>query len=133
MMWVGADLPEGLIVALLRTQRPYSNLHVAAYIRFVTCGIPIARVMQSLVIGCLVAASAKGREVVATIALSISRVVLMLPLLFPWLARRVSDQSSVFEFGTYWALNAVELSALVVAGVTVRKFRALAVRGLAAS
>ena len=125
LSWFAADLPEKLIVALLRTQRPYSNLHVAAYMRFMTYGIPVARTIQSMIVGCIVAALAKGREVLAAIALSILRGALSLPFLFLLLTQSVSQRPELPEAGPYLALNAVELGAMVIAGVMVRKFRSL--------
>ncbi len=65
LRWFSAGLPEKAVVALLRTQRPYSNTHAEAYIRFLTWGMLIGPLMQSMLIGCMVAVLAKGREVIA--------------------------------------------------------------------
>jgi hypothetical protein len=71
LMWFCAGLPEKLVVALLRTQRPYSNTHVGVYMLFLTWGILIGRLMQSMIIGCIVAVAAKDREIVATTTLGL--------------------------------------------------------------
>lgn len=65
------SLPESLVVAILRTQRPYSNHHVMAYVNFYFYGTLIAHVLTSALIGCVMAFFAKGREVVATLTLAL--------------------------------------------------------------
>ncbi|MFI5072275.1 MAG: permease prefix domain 2-containing transporter [Terriglobales bacterium] len=77
-----APLPEQLIVALLRTQRPYSNRHYEDYVWLLTYGIPIVRFTQSLLIGCIVAGLAKGREMVATMTFSLLRMAMIASRLF---------------------------------------------------
>jgi hypothetical protein len=67
----GSGLPEKLVVALLRTQRPYSNTRVDAYMLFLTWGILIGRLIESMIIGCIVAVAAKDREIVATTTLGL--------------------------------------------------------------
>jgi len=69
MLMLGSGLPEKTAVAILRTQTPYSNAHVQAYMLFLTWGILIAGFVESIIIGCIVAVVAKGREVLATITL----------------------------------------------------------------
>src|SRR5260370_26467355 len=55
----GSGLPEKLVVALLRTQRPYSNTRVDAYVLFLAWGILIGRLIESMIIGCIVAFAAR--------------------------------------------------------------------------
>ena len=69
LRWLGSGLPEKVVVALLRTQRPYSSAHVDAYMLFLTWGILIGPLIQSMLIGCIVAIAAKRREMVATTTL----------------------------------------------------------------
>ena len=71
LRWFSFSLPERLVVAILRTQRPYSNHHVNAYISFLNYGIPVTHFLTSLLIGCVMACFAKGREVVATVTLAL--------------------------------------------------------------
>ena len=68
---VSFTLPERVVLAVLRTQRPYSNLHVEAYMRLVTYGIPIVHVIASMLVGCVVGLASKGREMVATTILAL--------------------------------------------------------------
>ena len=69
--WFSAAFPERVIIAILRAQRPYSNLHYGFYVWLVTTGVPIVAVVQTLLIGSIVAVLAKGRELVATSVLGI--------------------------------------------------------------
>jgi hypothetical protein len=66
----GARLPETVMIAVLRTQRPYSTAHYNLYVFWVTDGILIVRLIESVLIGCIVATVAKRRELVATMTLS---------------------------------------------------------------
>jgi hypothetical protein len=77
LKWFIARLPEQVIVALLRTQHPYSNLHYVLYVWLVTWGIPILRVVQMTLIGCIVAAVANGKEIVATVVLIVISSVIV--------------------------------------------------------
>jgi hypothetical protein len=129
LSWFGAGLPEQLVVALLRTQRPYSNLHVEAYMRFVTYGIPMAIVTQALLIGCIVAVLARGREVIATITLSF---ICATPLVFLLLMMQTTPYPRLVPgFGPYLLLRAEEFFAMIIAGVIVHKFRSRAAHRLA--
>lgn len=67
----GARLPETVMIAVLRTQRPYSTAHYNLYVFWVTDGIFILRLIESVLIGCIVGTVAKGRELIATTTLSL--------------------------------------------------------------
>jgi len=67
----GARLPETVMIAVLRTQRPYSTAHYNLNVFWVTDGIFLVRLIESLLIGGIVAAMAKGRELIATLTLSL--------------------------------------------------------------
>jgi len=69
LLMFGSALPERTVVAILRTQTPYSNTHVQAYMLFLTLGMLVAGFVESMIIGCIVAVVAKGREMLATITL----------------------------------------------------------------
>jgi hypothetical protein len=71
LMRFGSRLPEQVMIALLRAQRPYSTAHYNAYVFWVTDGILIARLVESMLVGCVVAMAAKGKELVATTTLSL--------------------------------------------------------------
>ena len=64
--WFSATFPEHVVIAILRAQRPYSKLHYDFYVWLVTWGIPIACVVEMILIGCAIAAIARGKEIVVT-------------------------------------------------------------------
>jgi hypothetical protein len=119
LQWFSAKFPERVIVAILRTQRPYSNLHYGFYISFLTYGIPIVGAIQSILLGCLVAVLARQREIIASISLSFLCVV-SIGLLF-------------FNTGGYWShfayswpfviVQVMIQLAIVPGGVLVREIR----------
>jgi hypothetical protein len=126
LSWFGRELPEQLIVVLLRTQRPYSNRHMDAYLAFLNSGIPIARMLESLLIGTLVAVLAKGREMVATLTLSIIRVVPIPWLLYLMYVRMAPNPPTLDAVLRFFLLSrALDLIGIVVAGVLVRKIRSV--------
>ena len=120
------QLPEWIIVAILRAQRPYSNLHYGFYVWLVTYGIPIVGVIQTVLIGCIVAAFAKGREIVATTTLSI---VSPFAFLLHFLLVGGHWSNSIFIFPWRFLIIQVEnLVGLVIGGVLVREFRSVVAR-----
>jgi hypothetical protein len=129
------QLPERIVVAILRAQRPYSNLHYGFYVWQVTYGVPIACVVTSLLIGCVVAILAKGREVVASLALIVvSAVPFVLLLIFVY--KHSADRDPAFAAAQFhffvfrWTLDVL---GIFVAGVLVRKLRSVSSRTLAVS
>ncbi len=122
LRWFSSGLPELVVVAILRSQRPYSNLHYDTYVWLITYGIPIAHVLASIVVGALVGAAAKGREIVATMTL----VLVLLAMTCAssvWLATR--NTPILWEmFPWYFA----DWFALVLGGVIVREFRSVVAR-----
>jgi hypothetical protein len=65
-----AGLPEKAIFAVLHRYRVFDH-HFNAYVFFATDGILIGHVVATLFVGCMVALAAKGREMVATMTLSL--------------------------------------------------------------
>ena len=126
LCWLGMDLPADIIVAVLRTQRPYSNLHYNFYVWLLTWGIPIVRVVEMTLIGCVVAAVAKGREIVATMVLIIAvSVVLGLFLFF----RPLSLPSRIPIPWSFFVIQAFEdWTAILVGGILILKIRAASLR-----
>src|SRR5215469_405524 len=57
--WLSVELPARLIVAILRTQRPYSNRHYDFYVWLLTWGFLIARIAEMTLVGCIVATMAR--------------------------------------------------------------------------
>lgn len=123
------QLPENAIMAILRAQRPYSNLHYEFYVWLINYGIPIACVVTSLLIGCVVAVLAKGREAVAAVTLIVVRSVPFIWLLlsiYEHNAGREPSFHAVFRFFVFrWVLDII---GILVAGVLVRKFRSVSSR-----
>jgi hypothetical protein len=113
--------PESVVVAILRTQTPYSNLHYGFYVWLITWGLEIVAVVEALLLGCAVAAFAKGREIVATLAMSaVSAVFFAVACLL--LLRHLT-----VNLAAPWPLLLLNLEnwiAIVLGGVLVRKFRA---------
>ena len=125
------QLPERIIVAILRAQRPYSNLRYGFYIWQVTYGIPIAWRCQFPARRCVVAFLAKGREVLAVLTLIVvSAVPLIWLLTFVYTgADRDPAFATPFHFFVFrWAFDAI---GILVAGVLVRKLRSASSRPLA--
>lgn len=129
--WLGAalQLPENVIMAILRAQRPYSNLHYGFYVWLINYGISIACVVTSLLIGCVVAVLAKGREVVAALTLIVVRSVpftWLLLLIYEHNADHGPGFSSLFRFFVF--RRALDVVGILVAGVLVRRLRSVSSR-----
>lgn len=129
--WLSArlQLPENVIMAILRAQRPYSNLHYGFYVWLINYGISMACVVTSLLIGCIVAILAKGREVVTALTLIVVRAV---P--FIWLVVFVyehnSDHGPAFSAAVHFFAfrRALDVVGTLVAGVLIRKLRSVSSR-----
>ncbi|MGC2743643.1 MAG: permease prefix domain 2-containing transporter [Candidatus Angelobacter sp.] len=65
-----SGLPEQAIFAALNRYQAFEH-HFSAYVFFATYGIAIGHVIASMFVGCAVALASKGREMVATMTLSI--------------------------------------------------------------
>lgn len=127
--WFSATVPEHVIMAILRAQRPYSNLHYEFYVWQINYGMPIAYVVTSMLIGCAVAVLAKGREVVATLTLIVVRSVPFVWLLVFGYGRN-PDNESIFNAALHLFVFrfALEMIAILMAGVLVRKLRSVSSR-----
>lgn len=110
------SLSESLVVAILRTQRPYSNHHVMAYMNFLTYGTLIVHILSSALIGCVMAFLAKRREVVATVTLALVFSVLVGNALVHVAMRGPLDL--VWMFWSY-----VNPLGIVCGGIIVREIR----------
>jgi hypothetical protein len=122
---VGLSNPEGIVVTILRTQRPYSNLHYDFYVWMVTWGMEIVGVLQSLLVGCAVAAVARGREIVAAMTMGMASAVLV-SLSFSLLLKHLP--SNVPAPWSLLALNVEGWIAILLGGVLVRKSRSVYAR-----
>jgi hypothetical protein len=119
LRWFGSGLPEETVVAILRTQRPYSNRYVDAYILFLTWGMLIAPLIQSMVIGCIVAVVAKGREMVATMTLCLVFAASTAWALFHG-ARLLPENAYLLPFLVHQFSNSIMI---VIGGLIVRESR----------
>jgi hypothetical protein len=110
-----SGLPEQAIFAVLHRYRVFDH-HFNAYVFFATDGIAIGHVIASLFVGCMVALAAKGREMVATMALSLVLFALIGAALV-WVAtHRPMDVA--------WMLwSCADPFAIVVGGTIVRTSR----------
>lgn len=119
-----ADLPETVVVLLLRTQQPYSNRHVDPYMGFLNAGIPVVRALIALSIGCFVAVMARGKELAAALALAVLRT---LPIAWLFLLRYMpaAPGQPTFDvpFRFFLIGAALDVIGTVVAGVLVREAR----------
>src|SRR5690349_10580370 len=129
ILWFSASVPERVSMAILRAQRPYSNLHYDFYLWLINYGVPIACVVRSLLIGCVVTILAKGREVVATIMVIVVRsasAALLLLFVYEINPYREPSFAAVFHFFVFrWVLDII---GILVAGVLVRKLRSVSSR-----
>jgi hypothetical protein len=127
-----AGLPEQLIVGLLRTQRPYSNRHYEAYVWLLAYGIPIVSITQSLLIGCVVALLARGREMIAALALSLLRAATIAWALSIPFGRTPPTRPVIPFLAPFLFSRALDLIGIVIGGIIVRKARWASARRLAA-
>jgi hypothetical protein len=123
LSWFSAGMPEQVIVALLRTQRPYSDRHYEAYVWLLNYGIPIVRITQSLLIGCVVAILTRGREMAATMTLSLLRASTSAWLLFVFFGHTPPTQPVIPFLAPFLFSRALDLIGIVLGGVIVRKAR----------
>jgi hypothetical protein len=122
LRWFSSGLPERVVVAILRTQRPYSNLHYNAYVWLITYGIPSVHVIASIFVGCIVALAAKRREMVATMSLVLVLCALT-GVSSVWLASR----NAPILWGMFpWYF--ADWFAIVLGGIIVREIRSAATR-----
>jgi hypothetical protein len=112
-----SGLSEKFLALVTDKYLAYWSAHLHAYV-WLLRGIPVAHVIGSLLVGCMVALAAKGREVVATIALALIPCV-MIAFSLLWLARLWPfDETIVWLLWQY-----ADPFAIVAGGVLVRKFR----------
>ena len=118
----GSSLPETLIVAVLQLRWHhvipyYTQREMEAHIFWLNTGTLIGRLLVSLFIGCIVAAVAKAREMVATLVLS---VLLLAPSVVGWfnVARHWPERAVPIMF-----IELVGMFLIPIGGVMVREGR----------
>jgi len=116
---VVSGLPEVAIFAVLHRYRVFDR-HLRAYLFFATDGIAMGHVIMSLFVGCVVALAAKGREMIATMTLTLVFCALTAAAVLVWVA---TGQSL-----TPWMLPwyAADWLAIVIGGAIVRTARSTA-------
>jgi hypothetical protein len=124
---VGLSNPAGIVVMILQTQKPYSNLHYDFYVWMMNWGIPIVGVIQSLAVGCVVAAVARGREILAALAMTALSMVLVAVSFSRLLHQLPSNVPAPWPL---LALNFQSWIAIVIGGILVRRIRSLSSRHL---
>jgi len=123
-----AGLPEKAIFAVLHRYRVFDH-HFNVYVFFATDGIAVGHVIASIFVGCMVALAAKGREMVATITLSLVLFGLVAPAYFALVAEHWAMEDALS-----WTLfQCSGPVAIVVGGVIVRMRRSVARTPLSAT
>ncbi len=124
----GASWPEQAIVGVLHFRRHhvtpyYTNLDT--YVFWLNTSILIGRLLMSLFIGCIVAAVAKGREMVATMTLGFIGTVMVVKAILVLVTRHWPEQAFLLsflvdQFGSF--------ALIVMGGVIVREIRSAMLR-----
>jgi len=125
LLGFGFSLPERAIVMVLHLRHQhvnpyYTSSQIEAYLFWLNNGILVGRLLMSLSIGSIVAVAAKGREIIATMALSLLLVApfLVLRLAGHWPNQPFLPSTLIFAIG-----NSLMI---VVGGDIVRKNRSAA-------
>jgi hypothetical protein len=113
-------LPDKLLSALTDRYLMYWSTHFHAYL-WVLRGMWIEYLMGSLLTGCIVAVAAKGREMVATMTLSLI-LCAMAVASFAWIVATTGDVSFLWKLPVQFA----DPLAVVLGGVIVRTRRSAA-------
>ena len=119
----GASWPEDAIVGVIHLYRnhvtPYYH-HLDTYVLWLNASILIGRLLSSLFIGCIVAAVAKGREMVATTTLGLIWTAMAVKAILVLVTRHWPEQAFLLSF----LVDQFGSSSLVVmGGVIVRESR----------
>ncbi len=116
-----SGLPERAIFAVLHRYRVFDH-HFNAYVFFATDGIAIGHVIVSMLIGCIVALAAKGKEMVATMTLGIVLCAMVGVAYFASVAKHWP-----MDLALSWMLfQCAGPFAMIVGGVIVRTHRSAA-------
>jgi vacuolar-type H+-ATPase subunit I/STV1 len=119
----GVSWPEDAIVGVIQFHRHhvipyYSNLETYAF--WLNTSILIGRLLMSLFIGCIVAAIAKGREMVATTTLGLIWSAITVEAILVLVTRHWPEQAFLLSF----LVDQFGSSSLIVmGGVIVREIR----------
>ncbi len=114
-----SGLPERAIFAVLHRYQVFDH-HFSAYLFFATDGNAIGHVIASMFVGCVVALAAKGREMVATMTLSLALCVMTGAAMLVWVA--TGQALMLWMLPWYFA----DCFAIVIGGAIVRMRRSAA-------
>lgn len=116
-------LPDKLLSAVTDRYLFYWSNHFKAYMFWATDGMMIAHITASLLVGCVVALAARGREMVATMTLGFVHCMMSV-VAFLVLVSRTGDDSFLWIL----VLQLADALAIVMGGVIVRTRRSAAKR-----
>ena len=130
LLGFGFSLPERAIVAVLHVRHQHVNPYytpsqIEAYLFWLNNGILIGRLLMSLSIGFVVAVAAKGREIVATTALSLTSSSYLFGMGLVVRLGRASAESTVPTISVVFIVIGNSLM-IVMGGDIVRKNRSAA-------
>lgn len=120
LRWLSTALLTRGLIAIARAQQHYD-----LYIRLLTSGMPLIRAVQMALIGCIVAAIAKGREIVATMLL-ITVSVMVFGFVLPLWMRNLSLQMSIPWI--FQLRNFEDSMAILLGGIGIREIRSASLR-----
>jgi hypothetical protein len=119
LQWLGRSLPERLILAVLHQFPIYPN-HWNAYVFWITDGILIGNLLESIFLGAIVAFATKGKELAATIALSVVLCTLGTGLSLWLMASRSPGSFIQLQRIVDLCIHAI---AIILGGIIIREFR----------
>jgi hypothetical protein len=130
LLYFGLSLPERLIERSIHLFEhhvtPYrTSAQWYAYIQWLNTAILTGHLLVSLVIGCLVAAAVKGREMLVTMALGLVSVVLAGVMSWMVVARHQLDVSLLPRNMFLFLCNSIMI---VIGGIIVRECRSTSFR-----
>jgi hypothetical protein len=114
-------LPERAIFIVLERYSVFDH-HFSAYVFFATYGIAVGHVIASLFVGCMVALVARGKEMVATIALVLAFFTMTAAAVPAWIATEHIPIPSML------AWNFASWLAIMIGGAIVRMRRSPTIR-----
>ena len=120
-----SGLPDKVLSAVTDRYLAYWSAHFKTYMFFATDGMLIAHLLASIFVGCMVALTAKGREMVATMTLSLVHYALAgVPVLAMAIVTAV--RSGGVSFLWILAVQFADSLAIVIGGAIVRTRRSAA-------
>jgi hypothetical protein len=128
LLGFGTSLPEQLIEGVIHMYRHhvtpyYTPAQWADHVLWLNTGIMIGRLLVSLVIGCLVAVAAKGREMVATTTLGLASLVVTVVMCWMLFAGHLPGAGEPAFLSWIMTQQLCNSTIIVVGGIVVRESR----------